>query len=227
MSKLQAACLLLFVLIIGSVWGQTPTQTPSQPAQTPPSQQTQAAPSAPSATTASPEALKAASELVEVMNLQATFDEGKDAMIKAQMQSNPALKQYEDLMRQFVDKYLTWDQVKDQYVNIYANMFTESELRELIQLYQTPTGKKLLTSMPEIMNQSLQITQRQLQPHLPELQKQIMARVQEQQKQKQQAQPGQGQPGQAQPGEPGQQQTPSEPQPGHQQPQPKPQTPPQ
>ncbi len=239
MSNPMILC-LLFVLVLGPVFGQAPaTQTPSQPAQTQPSQQTAPVPSAPPAPTAPPGALKASAELVETMALQATFNEGKEAMIKAQVQSNPALAQYEDLMRQFVEKYLTWDQVKDQYVNIYANMFTEPELRELIQLYQTPTGKKLLSSMPEIMNRSMQITQRQLQPHLPELQQQIMARVQEQQKQKQQAQPGAGQPAQpgqpgqpgqpAQPGQsqtPGQSQPPAQPQPGQPQPTP-PKTPPQ
>jgi hypothetical protein len=187
--------------------------------------------------TAPPGDLKAAGELVQIMDMKSTFEQGKEAMIKAQVQSNPALGQFEDLMRQFMDKYLTWDQVESQFVNIYADIFTESELRELIQLYQTPTGKKLLTSMPDIMNRGMQITQKQLQPHLPELQQQIMARVQEQQKQKQQAQPGQGQPGQpAQPGQPGQQgqpaqgqgQTPGQSQPTpQQQPQPKPQTPPQ
>ncbi len=175
------------------------------------------------------------------MDMKSTFDQGKEAMIKAQVQQNPALGQFEDLMRQFVEKYLTWDQVKDQFVNIYADIFTEPELRELIQLYRTPTGKKLLTSMPDIMNRSMQITQKQLQPHLPELQQQIAARVQEQQKQ-QQAQPGQGQPSQqGPPGQPGQGQgqgAPSQSRPGQnssqpqdqaqpgQQPQPRPQTPP-
>jgi hypothetical protein len=221
MSKLTTSC-LLFVLEVGLVFGQTqPTPAPSRPAQTPPST---AAPASPSASTASPGQQKAAAELVDIMNLKTTFNEGKEAMIKAQVQSNPAMAQFEDLMRQFMEKYLSWDQVKDQFVGIYAEMFTEPELRELIQLYNTPTGKKLLTSMPEIMNRSMQITQKQLQPHLPELQQQIMARMQEQQKQQQppagQAQPGQqGQPS-VQPGQgtQGQGQT----QPG----QPKPQTPP-
>ncbi len=221
MSKLIIACLLL-VLSLGPVFGQTPpTPPPSRPAQTPPATATPS-PSSPSASTAPAGDLKAAGELVQIMNLQATFNEGKEAMIKAQVQSNPALAQFEDLMRQFMDKYLTWDQVKDQYVNIYADVFTEPELRELIQLYNTPTGKKLLTSMPDIMNRSMQITQKQLQPHLPELQQQIMARVQEQQKQ-QQPQPAPGQPGQ--PGQPAQGQG-NQGQGSQGQGQPKPQTPP-
>jgi len=162
--------------------------------------------------------VKAAEDLIQLMDMRSTFNQGKEAMIKAQVQSNPGLVQFEDLMRQFLDKYLTWEQVKGEYVRIYTDTFTEPELRELIQLYQTPTGKKLLGSMPEIMNRSMQVTQNQLQPHLPELQQQIMARVQEQQK-KQQPAPGQGQPGQAQPGQgqPGQGQ-PGQGQPGQSQP---------
>jgi len=198
----------LFVLPFGVVLGQTPqtqtpqTQPPSGPPQTPPSQ-TAPTPSTPSEQTAPVGDLKAAQALVEIMNMKVTFEQGKEAMIKAQVQSNPSLAQFEDLMRQFVEKYLTWDQVEGKFVNIYADIFTESEIRELIQLYQTPTGKKLLTSMPDIMNRSMQITQQQLQPHLPELQRQISARVQQQ---RQQQQPSPGQPGQpGSPSQPGQQ----------------------
>lgn len=213
MFKLTMFCLLL-VLALGLAVAQAPSQTPSQPGQTAPPSNTTPAPATPGTTSAPAGDVKVAQEFVQLMNMQSTFEQGKEAMIKAQVQSNPALAQYEDLMREFIDKYLNWSQVEGQFVNIYADIFTEPELRELIQLYQTPTGKKLLTSMPDIMNRSMQITQKQLQPHLPELQQQIMARVQEKQKQ-QQGQPGQGQPGQGQPGRSGQPGQPGQPaQPG-------------
>ncbi len=205
--KTTIGLLMLFVFAwVSAQSSQTPpSQTP--PSQTPPSQTT------PPAQTAPAQEVQAAENLIQMMDMKTTFDEGREAMLKAQMQANPNLAPFEDLMRQFLEKYLTWDRVKGDFVQIYTDLFTEPELRELIQLYKTPTGKKLMTSMPEIMNRSMQVTQNQLQPHLPELQEQIRARVQERQRQQQQQQPQPSpEQGQPQPAQPSPEPSPSQPQ---------------
>lgn len=49
---------------------------------------------------------------------------------------------------------------------IYARHFTAPELRELIAFYRTPLGQKTLKTMPQIMNDSVQL----IMPRMPEIQ---------------------------------------------------------
>jgi uncharacterized protein len=164
----------------------------------------------PAANPAPPPALsathrQAAEALIQAMNMEATFKESMETMLKMQIEANPALAQFEDIMREFMNKYLSWTDLRSDFVGVYANLFTESELRGLNTFYETPLGKKLLTTMPELMARSSQVSQQKLQEHLPELQQKIMARVQQQQQQPHHEGDGHdhGQPGQ-QPGQPGQ-----------------------
>jgi uncharacterized protein len=161
----------------------------------------------------------AAEEFLQAMNMEATFKESMETMLKMQIEANPALAQFEDIMREFVNKYMNWPDLRSDFAAVYANLFTESELRELKSFYQTPLGNKLLSTMPELMARSSQVSQQKLQEHLPELQQKIMARVQDQQQHHEGdghdhgAPPGQPQQQPGQPGQPGQQDQPQAPPP--------------
>jgi uncharacterized protein len=68
---------------------------------------------------------------------------------------------------------LSWDQMKDIYVDIYAHIFNEDEMGELIRFYQSPLGQKMLKKMPEIIQLSVQRSQALIQKKMPELQKKL------------------------------------------------------
>jgi hypothetical protein len=147
--------------------------------------------------------LKAAEELLVAMNMEETFQQGVDAMLKVQLDSNPMLLQFEDILREFVAKYVSWTAVKGDYAALYADVFTEQELRDLIAFHQTPLGKKLLASMPDLITRGTQIGQAKLDAHSAELTQKIKARIEEQRK-KEAEKKLQGQPGQATPAAPAQ-----------------------
>lgn len=48
----------------------------------------------------------------------------------------------------------------DSLVPIYDKAFSAAELRELLQFYQTPLGKRLITASPEIARESMAAGQR-------------------------------------------------------------------
>jgi hypothetical protein len=52
-------------------------------------------------------------------------------------------------------------------VKLYTDNFTESELKDLVAFYQSPLGKKVQAKMPQISQQSFQMTQEKLQPAVP------------------------------------------------------------
>ncbi len=201
---------LVVVFFAAAVYAaQAPSQAP-QPA-TPP-----AAPSpAPSVPQASPTHTAAAEELLTVMKMEQATKQSADVMFEAQLRQNPQLVQFKDIIQEFMTKYLGWQELKSDYIRLYTDLYTEPEIREMIQFYGTPLGQKMQATMPQLMARSAEISQRRLQEHMPELQGKIMERVQSQQKQQQPqpgaapqgGQPGQGQPapqGQAPQGQPGQ-----------------------
>jgi hypothetical protein len=52
-------------------------------------------------------------------------------------------------------------------VKLYTSNFTESELKDLVAFYQSPLGKKVQAKMPQISQQSFQLTQSKLESAVP------------------------------------------------------------
>ena len=52
-------------------------------------------------------------------------------------------------------------------VKLYTSNFSESELKELVAFYQSPLGKKVLEKMPQLTQQSAQMTQAKLESAVP------------------------------------------------------------
>ena len=123
--------------------------------------------------------LQAVEELLQAMNLSSVLDRSIDVMLKAQIDANPEIRPYEDLMRQFMAKYLSWESVKPGMMQMYAEAFTEPELRELAAFYRTPLGQKAMTKMPELVQKGSAMGQKAVQDHLPELQEAIAKRMKE------------------------------------------------
>ncbi|HEX2092383.1 MAG TPA: DUF2059 domain-containing protein [Longimicrobiaceae bacterium] len=134
-----------------------------------------AAPSA--AQEATPARLRAASELVDAMNMQKIMGETAEATLRSQMQGNPMMAQFEDIMREFMAKALNWEEIRGDFVRIYAETYTEDELRQLRAFYQTPLGQRLLATQAVIAGKSTEVSNRRMQQFLPEMQQRIMQRM--------------------------------------------------
>ena len=120
----------------------------------------------------------AARELLESMNMRETIRSTIDAMLRVQTEGNPALAPFQDVMRTFLQKYMSWEAVGEQYVEIYTNAFTEQELHEMAAFYRTPTGRKMATLTPALSRQGAELGERTVREHMPELQQMIMERMQ-------------------------------------------------
>jgi uncharacterized protein len=54
----------------------------------------------------------------------------------------------------------TWDGLKKDYIGLYAQMFTEDELKTLAEFFNSPVGKKYVEKGPEVARKSMEIGQR-------------------------------------------------------------------
>lgn len=116
----------------------------------------------------------AAAELLEAMHISAALDASINTMMEVQIQSMPALREVEPVMRDFFRRYMGWEALKDQYAEIYARAFTEEELRQFTAFYRTPAGQKLASATPQLMREGAALGERTVQEHMGELQQMIL-----------------------------------------------------
>lgn len=66
---------------------------------------------------------------------------------------------------------MSWPTLRPEFVRIYGEVFTESEMRDLAAFYSTPIGLKLQEKTPEISAKVMQVTQKRMMTLMPEIQK--------------------------------------------------------
>lgn len=132
---------------------------------------------------------RAALELLEVANTKEMLDQMMSSisdMMEQQFKSLKLPPEGEEaaaaFQREIIDwfsEFFVWEQMRDLYVDIYVDVFTEDELKELIRFYQSPLGQKVLKKMPELMQKSIEKTQAILQDKMPEFQKRLQKTITE------------------------------------------------
>src|SRR5262245_40809816 len=121
----------------------------------------------------------AAAAVLRAMGLERTMMAGATSMVDLQIQQNPALGPYREVMLKWVEKYMTWDAVAPALIDLYAEAFTESELKDLLKFYKTPTGQKALTELPVLMQKGAALGVEIAKKHAPELEQMIRERADE------------------------------------------------
>ncbi|MDB4949121.1 MAG: hypothetical protein JWM27_1770 [Gemmatimonadetes bacterium] len=113
-------------------------------------------------------------EMLRVMDMEKTYRDGVEASLAAQS-ANPAVARHAAEMRAWVMRVAPWDSVKADAVQSWSDLFTETEIRQLTDFYRTPVGRKVLSSLPEMMRRTQESSQRRMQAHMPELMQIIMS----------------------------------------------------
>lgn len=72
-------------------------------------------------------------------------------------------------MMDVVTQELSWDTMKDEYIAIYADTFTEEELQGLIAFYKSPVGKAFTKKQPTVMEQSMKLSQKRMMQIMPKI----------------------------------------------------------
>lgn len=118
-------------------------------------------------------------ELLRVLNMERQMGQIMDRLLVVQLQSTPELRPFEDVLRAFLAKYMSWKSLEADFLALYVETFTAQELRDIADFYRTPTGQKALTTLPELSERGAQIGQQRVQEHSDELQSMIMERMHE------------------------------------------------
>jgi uncharacterized protein len=114
-----------------------------------------------------------AEKLLEITGTKAAMETMTDIMLTQQLQQNPSLAPFEKIMRQFFQKHLSYESLKNDFISMYVEAFTKEELIAINNFYATEAGKKAVKLMPSLMQKGSEIGQRQVQDNIQELQNMI------------------------------------------------------
>ncbi len=62
-----------------------------------------------------------------------------------------------------------WERMKNDFIDLYTDIFSEPEIRGLIEFYKTPFGTKLIEKTPLLMQKSMQLGQQRTMKIMPEI----------------------------------------------------------
>ena len=93
-------------------------------------------------------------ELLETMGSTQAMKTSFEYMINYYKQNNPQISsEYWDNSLKHVD----YNELVQKLVPVYSKHFTEQEIVDLLNFYNTSTGKKMIDKMPVILQESMEI----------------------------------------------------------------------
>ncbi len=84
-------------------------------------------------------------------------------------EARPAYEKFIDEVLALLSKSLSWENTKDEYIDVFVQEFSEEELGRLIEFYETPLGRKTLQILPELYEKGAEIGQRRFEAVKPEI----------------------------------------------------------
>jgi hypothetical protein len=92
----------------------------------------------------------------------------------AQIPADKKVK-FKEVMTTFLNKYMSYTSLRDDMAKIYAEEFTEEELKDITKFYLTPAGKKMNQKLAVLQQKGMMVAQQKMQSHMGELQESMKA----------------------------------------------------
>lgn len=106
-------------------------------------------------------------KLLTVMEMQKTLEQsfrGVTKMMPGGEQSAAGQQVMEIIMKE-----LSWENIKGDYIELYAEVFTIEELKGLIAFYESPAGQAFVKKQPELNQKSMMLSQKMMMKIMPKL----------------------------------------------------------
>ncbi len=127
-----------------------------------------------------------AEELLNLLNVKETQQKALamyEQMIVGQIQKLTSKSQDPDaqakvtsLMQKTLDivrDATSWDKLKEDYIALYSQTYTESELKDIIAFYKTPSGQAYVKKQPEVLKRSFQLSGKMINRLMPKIQSMV------------------------------------------------------
>lgn len=104
--------------------------------------------------------IRSAEALVEIQGGKESYEFGLREGLKSQLQINPQLAKFQDVMERWFAEYLPWENFKPKMVEIVCEAYSEEEIEALIDFYKSEVGAKLLEKGDEVALKTMNASQR-------------------------------------------------------------------
>ena len=91
-----------------------------------------------------------ARELLQAMGIEKDLQELKTRLFDAQYKRKPKLKAFQGAVNSYYEQTMSLQAMDKELVDLCVQNLNEDALQQAIDLYRTPTGKKLLEALPKI-----------------------------------------------------------------------------
>jgi hypothetical protein len=112
---------------------------------------------------------QAVETLFQLTQMEKKINESVQSVAQLQLRQNPGLAAKQDALMAFLQKYIGWNAIRDELTEMYLQTFTEEELKAMNDFYITPTGQKVITIVPQLVQQRNALAMQRLQANIGEL----------------------------------------------------------
>jgi hypothetical protein len=115
--------------------------------------------------------LKVSEQFLEISGARNSFEDVINSMLKTQTAAVPQehREKFISVMKEFMAKYFSYDILKPKMAKMYAEEFSEQELKDLVAFYSSATGKKFASKLGTLTTKGMQMGQAAVQEHKDEL----------------------------------------------------------
>jgi hypothetical protein len=125
---------------------------------------------------------QAVQKLFELTGMQQQIEESVDNVLGLQLAQNPELKDHEIVVREFLERHIGWQSLRDALTDMYLKEFSEQELNDMNAFYGSATGRKVIERLPVLVQKRNQLASGRLQENIGELQYELSSRQNQQPK---------------------------------------------
>lgn len=126
----------------------------------------------------SPGEMEAVRELLEVSRTRENFIRAMELGME-QGGGAELTPRVREALRTFMDEHFRYEDLEPEFIQMYTELFTEAEIREMSAFYRTPLGQRMVEMLPELSARSQAIAQERLQAAMPQLMEAIMGAMEE------------------------------------------------
>ena len=130
----------------------------------------------------------AAKQLLDLMNADQAIEQaygqmysqlsGMAEQLGITEDQRPMFESYLERMVVVMKEELSWERMEPFVIDAYVSVYSEEELKELSEFYASPIGQKFVAKMPELMQATMEMSQKmmgELIPRITEIQQELMA----------------------------------------------------
>jgi len=104
--------------------------------------------------------------LFTLTRMQQKIDESVQTVAMLQLQQNPELAPRRDALTAFLEQHIGWNALHEDLVQMYLQTFSEQELETINAFYSTPAGQKIITAVPQLVQQRNRLAMQRLQDNM-------------------------------------------------------------